>query len=254
MIVPLLLYYLGGIGDQTSGYLTNWTVISRWSEVLTPSFYMRWLIRVDDLLMAGLVFGGILGSVLTSRRTLAVLWGLGAGYLLYGVTFPFHILTHDYYHLPLVALVSLGIMSLTQVMIERVAKRGVALQFVFIGVILLFVFYNGWLGRSILLGQDYRDHPAYWREVGEAIPRNEKTIGISQNYGFRLMYFGWRRIELWPSDGSIRDFERIADETAFFVITAKNQLEPDLAEYLDTHYSVHAQGTGYLIYDLRQGK
>jgi len=39
----------------------------------------------------------------------------------------------------------------------------------------------------------------------------------------------------------------------FFLISSFSQLElqPNLAEYLESHFPIYSQGDGYLIYDLR---
>jgi hypothetical protein len=250
MIGFALIYYLVGIGEQASGYFINWTIFTRWQDVLDPSFYMRWMIRVDDILMVSVVFAGFIGTMISEPKNRALLLGFWGGYGLLGLTFPHHIVTHDYYHLPLVALVALSIIHLANVVITKVTQQGKVIQTLFAGIVLIFFAYNGWIGRSILLGQDFRDHPAFWQKVGEAFPANTKAIGLTQDYGYRLMYYGWRKIALWPQDGDSSNFSEKAEGANFFVVTAKNRLSNDLATYLDQNFPVHAKGTGYQIYDL----
>jgi hypothetical protein len=254
IVLPALLYYLLGTGGQAAGYSSSWTIVSRWREVLDPSFYIRWMIRVDDILMISLVMAGFIGTLVSKGKTRALLWGYWGGYLLFGLTFPYHIVTHDYYHLPLIGLVSLSLMLLADLIIDKISKRGRGPQVLFASTIVLFFAYNGWISLSILLAQDFRYHPSYWQEVGNSIPADAKAIGLTQDYGYRLMYYGWRKIALWPLDGKSADFEEIAADASYFVVTAKNQLTGELSGYLEDHFPVYAQGSGYLIYDLRKSE
>jgi hypothetical protein len=254
MLIPALLYYLLGIGEDSGSYLTHWTIISRWADLLSPSFYIRWMVRLDEILMLGLVLAGLVGALVAKPGDQALLWGFWGGYFIYGLTFPYHVLTHDYYHLPLVGLVALSLVPLVDLILQKIRLRGGIVKAAFAGLVVVFFLYSGWIGRSILLGQDYRDHPAFWGEVGETFPSDAKAIGVTQDYGFRLMYYGWRKIAIWPSGEGSANFERTAAGAAYFVITAKNQLNPELASYLEDHFLVHSKGTGYLVYDLSAQK
>jgi hypothetical protein len=250
MVAPALFYYFLGIGEESTGYLTHWTFISRWGDLLSPSFYIRWMMRLDEILMLGLVLAGFAGSLVAEPKDQALLWGFWGGYFLYGLTFPYHILTHDYYHLPLVGLVALSLVPLVDLILQKIKLRGVVVRAIFTGLVAVFFFYNGWIGRSILLGQDFRDHPTFWREVGETFPADAKAVGLTQDYGFRLMYYGWRKIAIWPPGEGRGNFEENTAGAAYFVITAKNQLTPDMASYLEDHFPIHAEGAGYMVYDL----
>ena len=164
--------------------------------------------------------------------------------------FSYHTLTHDYYHLPLVALLSLSLIPVVDLVIYAVKQQSHGVQLILGIVLLMFFAYNGWIGRSILVGQDFREHPAFWQEVGEAIPVEAKAIGLSQDYGFRLMYYGWRKIAQWPNNAQPEDLPEIAAGADYFLVTAKNQMSDQLENYLDTHYVVFAEGPGYVIYNL----
>ncbi len=254
MITPALLYYLGGIGEQSTGYLRHWTIVARWRELLQPSFYMRWMLRVDSILMIAVVLASFAGTLVASSRVRSLLWGFWGGYVAFCLTFPYHATTHDYYHLPLVGLVSLSLIPLAGLLIERVSQQPGVVRLALAGVVALFLAYNGWIGYSILRGKDFRQHPAYWQEVGEAIPPGAKAIGLTQDYGARLMYYGWRKIQLWPVDEGSDRFKERAVGAEYFVITAKNQLNDSLRDYLKSNFRVHARGEGYLIYDLKAKK
>lgn len=254
VVSPLLLYYLINIGEETSDYLGNWTLFSRWRDVLSPSFVIRWMTLVDNKLNLLAVVAGFLGILLASAEDRSLLLGLWIGYILLGLIFPYHILTHDYYHLPLVGLVGLSVAPLFQNINIEILRRGNLIQSAYIFLLVLISFYNAWMGRSVLLGADYHDHPPFWQEVGDAIPADSKVIGITQDYGFRLMYYGWRKIEIWPQGADVEEFNRITDGVDYFVITAKNQVPDDLGVFLAGNFPVHLEGNGYVIYDLNAGK
>ena len=250
MVTPALVYYLWRFGETDSGSFLHWTILTRWREVLTPSFYMRWMVYLDDILGLVLIIAALVGSLVTTPRNQAFLWGFWGGYLIFGLFFPYHIITHDYYHLPLVALISLSLMPLVNLVIGIVIKNGKFAQIALVAVLVLFFAYHGWIGRSIIVGQDFRDHPEFWQSVGENIPADAKSIGLSQDYGMRLMYYGWRTFTPWSNNTEPEVLPELAERFSYFVVTAKNQMSEPLAQYLETHYPIHAEGPGYIIYGL----
>ncbi len=250
MVAPALIYYLVGSGEQSSSFIVNWTILSRWREVLTPSFFMRWLIRVSSLMEPSVVLAAFVGTFLVSRRSRALLWGFWGGYFLYGLMFPHHITTHDYYHLPLLAVVSLSLPALATGVIDVVKRSGIFVRTLFVMVVLVAAVYNAWLGRSILVGQDFSDHPAYWSEVGELVAPDAKLVGVTQDYGFRMMYYGWRTIHVWPQGAGSEIFDQRASDADYFVVTAENQMNDELNDFLNANYPVYAEGVGYRIYNL----
>ena len=77
------------------------------------------------------------------------------------------------------------------------------------------------------------------------------------------MYYGWRRVDLWPLASGLAEvrgntinaektFAEMAADKDYFLVTAFNQLDkqPDLKKILDG-YPIAAQGDGFVLYDLR---
>jgi hypothetical protein len=133
--------------------------------------------------------------------------------------------------------------------------------------LLLAAAYPSWVARSTLFAEDFRSEPAYWEEIAQKLPRDGSIIALTQDYGYRLMYYGGRKVDLWPIVGDQeladlrgkgKDFgERFANQTEgrdYFVITAFGQYnrQPDLRSELENNYRLIAEGDGYLIYDLHQ--
>jgi hypothetical protein len=138
-------------------------------------------------------------------------------------------------------------------------------QVVAAGLALLVLAFLSWQALVPLYGQDYRDEPAYWQEIASRLPADGKIIALTQDYGYRLMYYGWRKVTLWPNRGEIRlsnlrgsskefdeFFAKRTQDKSYFLITAFKQFEdqPVLQQTLNERFPVLAQAQGYLIYDL----
>jgi hypothetical protein len=210
------------------------------------------MVFLDDLLGLELILFSLLGVLVTRFRNRALLLGFWSGYLVFGLFFPYHILTHDYYHLPLIAILSLSIMPLMDLIIGVVVQRSWRIKTLFVVTLLAFFAYNAWIARSIIVGQDFRDHPAFWQEIGEIIPDDTEAIGLTQDYGMRLMYYGWQKISLWPRNANPEELPQVADGASYFVVTAKNQMSSSLEHFLTSHYKLFAEGPGYIVFDLSE--
>jgi len=248
-IGPALLYYPALPGETGSLYTRS--VFYRLDEVLTPSFYIRWLILLDRLLEAPVILAAFGSAWLAPKSLRGMLLGLWVGFGVYGIVFPRLITTHDYYQLPLVLAVALSLIPAAERIGRGLVESGPAARLVFAGLLLLSAFYPGWIARSVLLAEDFRESPAYWELVGREIPADGRTVGYTQDYGFRLMYYGWREIGVLPEGIPAEEFEVKYASADYFVVTARNQMSDDLAEHLEATYPVVAEGGGYVVYDLQ---
>ena len=266
MAAPSLLYYLFGHPSRASEYFVNWT-LKLLHLLVDPAFYVRWLSFLHTLFGLAPLFLALFGVLLAQGRLRALLLGLWGGYFVYGLTLPYQMYTHSYYHLQLVPIVALSLAPVAQRLLGALPQQPRWTQTAAAGLMLLAVAYPSWVARSTLLAQDYRSEPAYWQEVVSAIPTDGKVVALTQDYGYRLMYFGERWVKPWPSTGeqalaALRGkdndfstkFARFTEGRAYFVVTAMGQWnrQPDLKQYLTEHYSLIAQGDGYLVFDLRQ--
>ena len=136
-----------------------------------------------------------------------------------------------------------------------------------IGLILVGVAYPAWTARSVLVAEDFNHEPIFWENIAEAIPAESKTIALTQDYGYRLMVFGWRKVSLWPLSTELakvrgggidaqKEFEGLTEGKDYFLITAFGQYnsQPGLQEILTENYPLAAQGDGYILFDLRAPK
>ena len=123
-----------------------------------------------------------------------------------------------------------------------------------------------WDVRNQMKAVDYRPDAAMWAEIGAQFDENARIIALTQDYGSRLQYWGWRTAAVWPYVGDLNYvdvrgggfsfehvFNRYSSKRDYFLVTDFDELDrqPELKERLFTSYPVAAQGNGYLIFDLQ---
>ncbi len=265
MAIPAFLYYFVGAPGSSTEYIVNWS-LDLLQLIATTKFYSSWLGFLGSLLGLAALFLSLAGTLLAEPRARILLIGLWVGYLLYGLLLPFQMYTHSYYHIQLIPIVALGLAPLAATLAAQVSAQARPWKAAFAALALALLGYQAWVARSVLVAEDFRNEPPFWASIGAAIPPDTKVIALAQDYGYRLMYYGWRRVDLWPPDtqlaqirGNDRDaratFAELTAGKDYFLVTAFGQLDkqPGLKEILDT-YSIAAEGYGYVLYDLRQPK
>ena len=264
MALPSGFYYLVLHSGRASEYFNTWT-LSLSHLLLDPATYARWLSLVADLLGLGALLLGLLGIVLAQGRGRALLIGLWAGYLIYGLLTPYQMYTHSYYHIQLVAIVAISLAPGVQALAQQISAQPRFWQVAVLGIFALGVGFASWEAILPQYRDDYRHEPEYWQKIGNQLPTDGKILALTQDYGYRIMYYGWRKVILWPNRGEIalselrgdsKEFEnyfnRRSEGMNYFLITAFRQLneQADLKAHLEENYPVYAEGSGYLIYDL----
>jgi hypothetical protein len=164
--------------------------------------------------------------------------------------------------------VALGLVPIIEAVAVRVSRETRWLKAALIAIVVFVVSYQAWIARSDLVAQaaDYRREPAYWENMAKAVPVNANLIGLTQDYGYRLMYYGWRKIVLWPYVNGLTEakgtsfnaqakFSELVAGRDDFLVTASGQLDaqPELKKILDG-YTVIEQGDGFVLYDLHKLK
>ncbi len=268
MLLPSVIYYLSR-GARASEFFSSWT-LSLAHLLAEPSVYARWFNLVQSLLGLTVLLLALAGIAVSHAKARPLLLGMWAGYGAYGLFLPYQMYTHNYYHLMLVPMTALGLAPALAPLLKRVFQR----PFVFerllwqLWITLLLLVGIGHSSWTYLVEQardDYSTEVAYWQEIASKIPADGKTIALTQDYGYRLMYYGWRKVVLWPIVGerelanlrgrgkAFEDlfYNRIEGKN-YFLITAFNQYErqPDLEQMLESNYPLLADGQGYQIYDL----
>lgn len=234
-----------------------------------PSFYVRWKNIISNTLGFGPFLLALLGIFLAGAgRERALLLGTLLGYLAYGFALSYHISTHNYYQLPLMVFIapSLAVVGKTlfQALVQVNGQHPWA-RLAVASILLLGVGAEMWAVRVELVRDDYRAEPQFWAGLGDKLGHTTPVLGLTQDYGNRLEYWGWQYVDEWPTTGDqnlrelagkAKTFEEVfADRIAgkcYFVVTNFNQYErqPDLKERLTSSYPILEQTPEYLIFDL----
>ena len=262
MVLPAFVYYILGIQETSSSFFLDRTV--GFTKLLTDSkFYLYWMRLAGSLFGIAIIYISLFGVLLMPSHGRAMLIGTWIGYVLYGFSLPFFIHTHSYYHIQLTPIIALGIAPIAQGIITQAQRQGRFVRAALIGLALLAVAYNAWVARSLLLSENHYLESLTWKMIADEIPQGKKTIGLTQDYGYRLMTFGWHKVALWqPSKaGGLLDkkdadaheeFTRLTEGKDFFLVTAFGQLnkQPVLKEILN-EYPLMIENDDFLLFDLR---
>jgi hypothetical protein len=264
-VLPGSIYLLrglgrGGLGDQFSGRFVP-------ALLLSPLNYLGWMTKVD--LAAGEIFVmlALFGFFLTNdQRLRTFMFGLWGAYLVYSLFFDYHSATHDYYQLPFIPIVAVSLSPiggwffarLTEATVQRY-QRTAAYLILIIGMFMVI-----WNVRNQMKAVDYRPEAAMWAQIGQEM-QDQSVVGLVQDYGDRLQYWGWRTIPYWPYTGDFAamrnrntqfSFDKVFNDYAarkdFFLVTDFQELnaQPQLKARLAS-FPVYIEGDGYKIYDLR---
>ncbi|MFZ5820313.1 MAG: ArnT family glycosyltransferase, partial [Chloroflexota bacterium] len=234
-----------------------------------PGFYVRWKNIISNTLGFGPFLLALLGVFLArAGRERALLLGTLLGYLVYGFALSYHISTHNYYQLPLMVFIAPSLAVVGKTLFQALAQvngRCLWARLAVAAILLLGVGAEMWAVRVELARDDFRAEPGFWADLGDILGHTTPVLGLTQDYGNRLEYWGWQYVDEWPTTGDqnlrelagkAKTFEDIfADRITgkrYFVITNFNQFErqPDLKERLSSSYPILEQTPEYLIFDL----
>ena len=266
-ILPATAYlvygiFIGGyLGSQFSGRFIP-------ALLLSPVNYLQWATKADMAAGALLIMLGLLGFFLTNdRRLRSLMVGLWVAYLLYGLFFDYHVATHDYYHLPLIPIVAVSVSPFADWFFTRLADSSPSLGMrsaVYL-ILLSGLLSNVWNVRNQMKSVDYRPEAKMWAEVSDQLI-DKRAVALTQDYGSRLEYWGWKTVATWPYMGDLNYIDARGGSIAFdelfneyssrrdyFLVTDFDELDRqfELKNKLFTSYQIDAQGDGYIIFDLR---
>ena len=253
------VWVAGFLGQQFSGRFIP-------AYYLNPSYYFGWIGTLNLVVGAAALTLSLIGIFFFERENRRFALALWAGYFLFGLYFNYHISTHDYYSLPLIPIAALSLAPLADWLFAQLAELA-ATRFAksaAYAVLLLGLFSALWSLRSEMKRVDYRPEAQMWAEIGERIG-DGNAAGLTQDYGARLSYWGWKNLVSWQTYGDAtyhadlrgaqRGFEEtfaaLVEKKELFVVTDFDELkrQPLLREKL-TAYPVFAEGDGYVIYNL----
>lgn len=265
-ILPTLVYTLDGL--YLSSFLGSQTSFRFFPDLLKDPFhYLRWEEYIDKTLGIEFLLMGLVGTVLITKKPFRVMFfSVFTGYFLYGLVFSYHIISHDYYQIPLIPAIALGLSAATSVLIGKVKKRETLPLILLGGILFFWMSINFWDARMALKHSDYQDQPELYATLGEKLA-DYSVISITPDYGYRIAYWGWKPTTNWLSTGDfiMRElagqdldqkslFEEAIANGELFLVTDFSEFDrqPLVKEILTENYPVFEQGEGYIIYDLRE--
>jgi hypothetical protein len=207
----------------------------------------------------------LLGVLIATPRLRALLLGLYVGYVIYGLFLPYQMYTHNYYHIQLVPIISLSLVPVAHLIVRQLTQQPRFWRMAFTVVALAAIVFPAWTVRSELISRDFRDEPAYWQAIVANLPADGKIIALTKDYGYRLMYYGWRQVAIWPISGerelarlrgNEKEFETFfakrIEGKSYFLIAPPRLLDdqPDLKQALQQRYPLIAQSSDFLLFDL----
>ncbi len=237
---------------------------------LDPAFYFRWAFTVNvDISLVATLFAALGIFLADPRRERPLLVGLWVGYLLFGMTFSYHIYTHEYYQLSFIPIVAISMAPGLRILLDRFFDRnpGMLPRLALVIIILVGVAVPSWYSRSLLVKDDYRHEPAFWAEIGDKLGHHANVIGLMQDYGYRLAYWGWQGSTAWLTSADLgvrylagqevdilHNFREDTAGKKYFVVTMFGELEkqPQVRDLLYNNYAIYDQTDEYVIFDLEQ--
>jgi 4-amino-4-deoxy-L-arabinose transferase-like glycosyltransferase len=258
------VYVLGLLGEQYAlRFFPNLWIDLTW--------YLRWINEMNHVIPLEIFLFAIGGALVLSKKpAFGLFLGFFIGYILYGFVFSYHISTHDYYHLPLMVPVSLGLGLVFSELVDAMQeKRKIFSTVVIVLFIVGFMALKAWDVRVTLKRSDYRSEPAFWANLGEELGRDARVTGLMTDYGYRLAYWGWLTVEPWlgTADINVRELagaeidlqgelESRLGENDYFVITQFGEYnnQPFPREYLEENYPLVIDREDVIAFDLRQNR
>ena len=278
-VAPTAIYAF--VGTYVAGFLAGDTE-GRFLPHLVGStdYWEGWLRMVEKVAGVGPLILALLGLLLARGLGRALLLGLFAGYFAYGLTFSFHIHTHDYYSLQVIPIIALALTPVTDAVIDRV-RAAAGRPLLRTGLAAMLLLASGALAAReiharVTAPPDQFHHPVeLYEEIGATVRHSGRTLFLDQDFGESLKYYGFISGAYWPMRDEIRDelqwrddppssaMERLrrdywphhrntAGPPEYFIVTKLDELDlqPDLRRLLE-RFPVRERTDAYVIYDLR---
>lgn len=238
-----------------------------------PVYWRGWVRMVDGTV--GLVMVAVaVAAVATARRPAArsVMAGALAGYTAFGLVFTYHVHTHDYYQLPLVPIVGLGVGLTVDAAVARFRSAALgAPASMAAGAAAAF------LAASFAVSAVRSARPlpggvaeaaiAESERIGDLVGHSTRTVMLAPAHGWPLRHDGRLSGSRWPFavqlDRSLAPVQRelaaaerldrfVGAGATWFIVTDLEDLarQPELDDLLRRVARLEAEGDGWAIFVL----
>jgi hypothetical protein len=168
-------------------------------HLITTPFFRDGLIRmVSRVETIPLFLLAVLAAFIARDRvTRSVLAALFAGYAMFAVVFTYHMPTHDYYHLPYIAVTALGIAALFALVESRLPSVAAPIVCVIIAAT------GSILAWPRLHTDDAAMFAQIYEEIGALVEHDTKALFLDTEYGFAMMYHAEISGDSWPNQDDL---------------------------------------------------
>jgi 4-amino-4-deoxy-L-arabinose transferase-like glycosyltransferase len=236
---------------------------------IDPAFYFRWAYTVNwNIGWVATLFAAVSVFLADAKRDRPLLIGLWIGYLIFGFTFSYHFYSHDYYQLSFIPVVAISMAPGLKLFIDRFVEdnAGFFPRLLFVAIVMVGLVVPSWYSRDTIVASDYHNEPQFWAALGDKLGHAPAIVALTQDYGYRLAYWGWQGSTNWftSADIGVRYLagqnvdlmKTFTEDTAgkkYFLVTMFGEFDkqPAIEALLKTHYPVFAQTDEYIIYDLQ---
>ena len=267
LVLPVGIYTLYGMLKlNMAGQLALRFFPNMWID---PAFYFRWAFTVNaNIGWAAVLLAALSIFLADPKRERPLLIGLWAGYLLFGMTFAYHFFTHDYYQLPFIPVVAISMSPGLRVFFQRFFELSTGLfsRLALTAIVLIGIAIPAWYTRDQIVKANYYNEPNFWAEIGDKLGHAGGVVALTQDYGYRLAYWGWQGAENWFTSADIgvrymagqnpdmlKTFQHDTAGKKYFLVTMFGELDnqPVVKDLLYKNYPIYAQTDEYVIFDLQ---
>ncbi len=269
LVLPVAIYSLYGILklNMASQFALRFFP-KMWVD---PAFYFRWAYTVNfNIGWTAVLLAALSIFLADPKRERPLLIGMWVGYLLFGMAFSYYFFTHDYYQLSFIPVVAISMAPGLRVFFERFFEHspGFFPRLVLAVVVLIGIAIPTWYVHDQIVGSSYYDQSAFWASIGDKLGHTDgkDVIGLTEDYGYRLNYWGWQGGDNWFTSADIglrylagqnvdllQNFKNDTAGKKYFLVTLFGELdkEPTVKDLLYKDYPIYAQGKYYVIFDLQ---
>lgn len=268
ILLPSAIYSLSS--SATSGALSGYFNLQFHPEMwIDPAFYFRWDYVMNTIIGFGTTLLAVLSIfIMDKKRERPMLAGLWIGYVLFSLVFSYATYTHYYYQEFLIALVAISFAPALKLFFNRFFQQspGILPRLIMTGLVIGGLAVHSWYSRNTLMNSDYRHEAAFWAEIGDVLGHDASVVGLTQDYGYRLAYWGYQGSTAWLTEGDfnvramsgidIDPLDLFKQDTAgkqYFLVTMFGEFDnqPEVKNLLYENYPVYAETDEYIIFDLQ---